>query len=107
MSSPAQSPRATDDVEPEVPTPEDNENEQQQTEGEGTMNRDDTGLGFDFEVKEQDRWLPIANGELRHLASPRINLTGYPPAPPLSSHDLCVHLFDTCTPDGCCATRRC
>jgi len=21
-----------------------------------------SGLGFDFEVKEQDRWLPIANG---------------------------------------------
>lgn len=21
------------------------------------------GLGHDFEVKEQDRWLPIANGE--------------------------------------------
>jgi histone H3/H4 len=25
------------------------------------MMRDDGGLGFDFEVKEQDRWLPIAN----------------------------------------------
>jgi hypothetical protein len=21
-----------------------------------------TGLGYEFEVKEQDRWLPIANG---------------------------------------------
>lgn len=21
------------------------------------------GLGYEFEVKEQDRWLPIANGE--------------------------------------------
>ena len=25
------------------------------------MNRDDGALGYDFEVKEQDRWLPIAN----------------------------------------------
>lgn len=24
-----------------------------------------TGLAYEFEVKEQDRWLPIANGELR------------------------------------------
>jgi hypothetical protein len=23
-----------------------------------------TGLGYEFEVKEQDRWLPIANGTL-------------------------------------------
>lgn len=36
------------------------------------MNRPDDpgdhGLGYDFEVKEQDRWLPIANGK-SHLAS--------------------------------------
>lgn len=24
-----------------------------------------SGLAYEFEVKEQDRWLPIANGELR------------------------------------------
>jgi hypothetical protein len=24
-----------------------------------------TGLGYEFEVKEQDRWLPIANGTSR------------------------------------------
>lgn len=29
-------------------------------EGHGAMTRDE-GLGYDFEVKEQDRWLPIAN----------------------------------------------
>ena len=28
------------------------------------------GLG-DFEVKEQDRWLPIANGWLRFIFAPR------------------------------------
>ena len=77
MSSPAQSPRATDDVEADAPTPEEPENEQQQPEGE-TMNRDDGGRDFDFEVKEQDRWLPIANGELWHLASPRINFDWLP-----------------------------
>ena len=65
MSSPAQSPRETEEAEQAPPTPEDNENENepQQTEGDATMSRDDTGLGYDFEVKEQDRWLPIANGE--------------------------------------------
>ncbi|KAK3678232.1 transcriptional activator hap3 [Vermiconidia calcicola] len=63
MSSPAQSPRETEDVDPTAPTPDENENEPQQQEvGEaGTMNRDDPIPGYDFEVKEQDRWLPIAN----------------------------------------------
>jgi hypothetical protein len=69
MSSPAQSPRATDDVDADAPTPEETENEQPPAEGDPTMNRDDIP-GYDFEVKEQDRWLPIANGEfVRHLAS--------------------------------------
>ena len=27
------------------------------------MSNDDIGIGPEFEVKEQDRWLPIANGE--------------------------------------------
>ena len=75
MASPSQSPRATDDVEAEGPTPE-NDNENQQGEGDDTMNRGDDIPGYDFEVKEQDRWLPIVNGESRHLASPRIELTG-------------------------------
>lgn len=61
MSSPAQSPRETEEVEPAAPTPDDNEPQPQ--EGDPTnMNRDD-GVGYDFEVKEQDRWLPIANGK--------------------------------------------
>lgn len=77
MASPSQSPRAPDDVEAEVPTPE-NENENQPTEGEeAMMNRDDIP-GYDFEVKEQDRWLPIANGELG-LASLCVELTGSSP----------------------------
>jgi len=52
-----------EDVEPTALSPDENEPQQQ----EGEMNRpDDPGdhvLGYDFEVKEQDRWLPIANGE--------------------------------------------
>jgi hypothetical protein len=35
-------------------------------------NADETqaqGLGYEFEVKEQDRWLPIANGALTSPAS--------------------------------------
>jgi hypothetical protein len=59
--SPAQSPREGDEVDPAPPTPE--ENEPQQTEGDNNaMSRDDPA-SYDFEVKEQDRWLPIANGE--------------------------------------------
>jgi len=57
------SPREMEDVEPTALSPDENEPQQQ----EGEMNRpDDPGdhvLGYDFEVKEQDRWLPIANGE--------------------------------------------
>ncbi len=65
MSSPAQSPQEPEvpeevDVEPETTPTGDNE---QQPEGEGDMNREDLGLGYDFDVKEQDRWLPIANGK--------------------------------------------
>ena len=61
MSSPAQSPREPEDVDQAPPSPE--ENEPQPQEGDNnTMSRDDPA-GYDFEVKEQDRWLPIANGE--------------------------------------------
>ena len=62
MSSPAQSPRETEEVEPDRPTPDENEPQQAEDENK-TMNRDDAVAGYDFEVKEQDRWLPIANGE--------------------------------------------
>ena len=61
MSSPAQSPRETEEVEPAPPTPD--ENDPQQPDDPANMSRDDPGIGYDFEVKEQDRWLPIANGE--------------------------------------------
>ncbi|KAI6833365.1 Nuclear transcription factor Y subunit [Hortaea werneckii] len=55
------SPREPEDREPAPPSPNENEPQQQ----EDDMNRHDDpgdhGLGYDFEVKEQDRWLPIAN----------------------------------------------
>ena len=72
MSSPAQSPRDAEEVEPAAATPDENETEQPENES-NTMNRDDTGLGYEFEVKEQDRWLPIANGEYARLASHSIS----------------------------------
>lgn len=54
----SQSPRDGDDVQPPAQSP--GEDAPQQTEGDAEMNRPD--LDYDFEVKEQDRWLPIANG---------------------------------------------
>ncbi|KAK5172121.1 transcriptional activator hap3 [Saxophila tyrrhenica] len=58
MASPAQSSHEPEDLEAAVPSPEDNE--QTQPGGDATtMSRDDPA--YDFEVKEQDRWLPIAN----------------------------------------------
>lgn len=61
MSDSPQSPPK--DVEPGVQSPDD----------EAQMNDPQdphaAGLGYEFEVKEQDRWLPIANGELRPSSS--------------------------------------
>lgn len=59
----SQSPRETD-VEQQAPSPDADE-QQSLTNRHGEMA--DTGLGFDFEVKEQDRWLPIANGKFPNL----------------------------------------
>ena len=57
MSDSPQSPPK--DVEPGVQSPDDEAqmNDPQDPHG--------SGLSYEFEVKEQDRWLPIANGELR------------------------------------------
>lgn len=62
----SQSPRETDDVEPAAPSPDENAVEEPHPEDMSRGVADepgDQGLGYDFEVKEQDRWLPIANGE--------------------------------------------
>ena len=66
-TSPPKDASATGDVEPE---------EQSNTEKQTDMDRDEQsseGPFNDFDVKEQDRWLPIANGTSHplsaHLAS--------------------------------------
>lgn len=59
----SQSPRETEDVEPAAPSPDENAPEEPQTDMNRPDEPGDQGLGYDFEVKEQDRWLPIANGE--------------------------------------------
>ncbi|KAI0539665.1 histone-fold-containing protein [Xylaria digitata] len=83
MSDSPQSPPK--DIEPGVQSPDD----------EAQMNDPQdphaAGLSYEFEVKEQDRWLPIANGELRpsstsasdlvHLESARMILAA------VMSHD--------------------
>lgn len=46
------------------------------------------GLGYEFEVKEQDRWLPIANGAYCAL----------PPAPVVL---ISPHLLPACTSLDC------
>lgn len=62
--SPAE--RNEDDV-PATQSPENNETTQPQNDQNGDDNDMNPTrpeeLGYDFEVKEQDRWLPIANGK--------------------------------------------
>lgn len=57
----SQSPKEPEEVEPTTQTPEDNEPQQQNDQTEGEMSVRPEDVGYDFEVKEQDRWLPIAN----------------------------------------------
>jgi len=54
------SPQPEQEVDQQEQTPDDND-----PNAEKDMNRpeDDPNFQYDFEVKEQDRWLPIANGE--------------------------------------------
>lgn len=56
----SQSPRADAAVEQADRSPDEND---QQNKDMSRLDDVETGLGYDFEVKEQDRWLPIANGE--------------------------------------------
>ena len=57
MSDPPQSPQK--DVEQGVPSPE---NGEPPMDSQDPHNNPPTASYGDFEVKEQDRWLPIANG---------------------------------------------
>ena len=52
----SQSPRPEQEGEQTERSPEDNEQQNKE------MSLDEQGQIYDFEVKEQDRWLPIANG---------------------------------------------
>lgn len=56
----SQSPHGDIEVEQDERSPEDNE-----LQNKDSMSRleDVAEHGYDFEIKEQDRWLPIANGE--------------------------------------------
>nr|POE49447.1 nuclear transcription factor y subunit b-1 [Quercus suber] len=85
-------PRDTEDVEPAPPSPD--ENDPQPPEG---MSRpDDAGdhaLGYDFEVKEQDRWLPIANGE---SSPPMLSRPQHVLAPTSLALIRCSLCFDAC-----------
>ena len=76
MSSPTNSPREPDDVDPTAAiNPEENEKTSQDEDPK-------MDVPYDFEVKEQDRWLPIANGEYPHCASlatnPLVHVTPLP-----------------------------
>lgn len=73
-----------------APPPSGDENEPQETTSGTEMphhpGEEDHALGFDFEVKEQDRWLPIANGKssaplpsaLRRLSRTVVRTGSYP-----------------------------
>jgi hypothetical protein len=58
--------------EPEEGEQSPQENTEQGT-GQGPMDPSDTqGQGTEVEVKEQDRWLPIANGQFPYTPFPRL-----------------------------------
>lgn len=77
-------------------SPEENE---QQSKEMSRLDDVDAVLGYDFEVKEQDRWLPIANGESSSSAVVLIPFPGASARPcatrlPLLSIDLCARPLD-------------
>lgn len=94
----SQSPKETEEVEPATQTPEENEPQQSNDPNEGEMSLRPEDVGYDFEVKEQDRWLPIANGECRvrpsWLATQAVCSTLRPTTSPVLSlylPSLCTH----------------
>lgn len=96
----SQSPKEPEEVEPATQTPDDNEPQQQNDQTEGEMSVRPEDVGYDFEVKEQDRWLPIANGECLLLATQAVCSTLRPTTSPvlsLSSRRCALIVFDTCT----------
>ncbi|GAB7354067.1 hypothetical protein MBLNU459_g4645t2 [Dothideomycetes sp. NU459] len=79
----SQSPRAAD-VEGSAaltsaaaePHPSSDEHEQQEMSRGGPDDHGDHGLAYDFEVKEQDRWLPIANASEKCQQEKRKTVNG-------------------------------
>jgi nuclear transcription Y subunit beta len=59
MSDSPQSSANAREVEPGVPSPED---DAQNNDMNDPQDPQAIGAAYEFEVKEQDRWLPIANG---------------------------------------------
>lgn len=57
------------DVEPGAQSPDESSEPHMDREAQDTQAQ---GLGYEFEVKEQDRWLPIANGTSEMHLSPRL-----------------------------------
>lgn len=128
----SQSPRGTDQVEPisndttnspppaEQDSPLDNDgqptsDQQNDPTNSGDMSvnrlRDEAlehSIGYDFEVKEQDRWLPIANGEsliqffLHYLPLPYL----LPIAPLHSPVPVQRYLYYLINPHSACLARR-
>ena len=91
MSSPEQSPV---DIEARPQSLDDNE--LQIDENQANMNRDNPNLDYDFEVKEQDRWLPIANGECNAPCMLCNSFTGSRNCALLATPNLChPYSFDS------------
>ena len=60
-------------------------------------NAEDTqaqGLGYEFEVKEQDRWLPIANGTYPNPPTPVVLIS--PPSLPFCTSLDCIQSNRLC-----------
>ena len=114
------SPRETEELEPAPQSPDDHELPQPDGDMSRVDDQGDHGTGYDFEVKEQDRWLPIANGECAslHLASlflDRLRTPACPcPCPPVACAMLLPSRWESIRPlrarhqNGLpCTRRRC
>lgn len=86
----SQSPREPEEVDATATqSPQDDAPQQPlDDQNDGEMSRPED-IGYDFEVKEQDRWLPIANGESLSVA----------PCVPATPCDPC-HTLTLCSPNS-------
>lgn len=86
MSSAAQSPRGDTEEPAQSASPGREEPHEPGADPDVPPDRPMPDIYPDFEVKEQDRWLPIANGEslARYLASPPAIRMARPPRHPVT-----------------------